>query len=105
MPGSGAAGKETRMIRSRKYWQAQMGVSLAGWIFIFAGFKLRFKSKGLKLAWLAVTALWSLHPLEIVLFSYKIGREKGLGPIEIIVKTMAFGITWWKPLKAGIIER
>ena len=93
------------MIRSKKYWQAQMGVSLAGWVFIFAGFKLHFKSKALKLAWLFVTALWSLHPLEIVLFSYKIGREKGLGLVEIIAKTMAFGVTWWKPLRAGIIGR
>ncbi|OPZ60968.1 MAG: hypothetical protein BWY87_00126 [Deltaproteobacteria bacterium ADurb.Bin510] len=93
------------MIRNKQYWQAQMAISLAGWVFIFAGFKFRFKAKALKRAWLLVTALWSLHPIEIVLFSYKIGREKGLGLFEIIVKTMAFGITWWKPLKAGIISR
>jgi hypothetical protein len=93
------------MIRNKLYWRVQMGVSLAGWVFICAGLLSPFKAGALRRLWFGVTALWSLHPLEIVLFSYKIGRAKGLGPVEIIVKTLAFGITWWKPLKAGIITR
>lgn len=93
------------MIMNRRYWQIQMAVALLGWAFIVRGFVRPYAGGFTRRAWLIVTALWSLHPLEILLFSYKIGRAKGLGPVEIVLKTLAFGITWWKPLKAGILAR
>ncbi len=45
-----------------------------------------------------------LHEAELPA-ALKIGSEKGLGAGDTAVKTLFFGITWWVPVKKGIIGK
>ncbi len=78
--------------------------SIAGWMFAASGVWLQFDGP-LRVAWITVVLIWTiLHPLEIAV-SYRIGKEKGLSALRVVVMTILFGFTWWLPLKLGIIER
>jgi len=35
----------------------------------------------------------------------KIGKEKGLSPTRIVIKTILFGAAWWKFVKNGTLEK
>ena len=78
--------------------------SILGWLFALAGIVIPF-GEPLRYAWLAVLLIWTIiHPLEIAV-SYRIGKEKNLSTMRIVVMTILFGFTWWLPLKLGVIER
>jgi hypothetical protein len=34
-----------------------------------------------------------------------VGKKAGLTAMRSIIKTLAFGFTWWVPLKLGIIKK
>jgi hypothetical protein len=44
------------------------------------------------------------HPLELAL-SLRIGKRAGLSVFRTVLKTLAFGFTWWVPLKLGVIKK
>lgn len=37
--------------------------------------------------------------------SLKVARPKNLLLFRIVIKTILFGATWWKPLEKGVIDR
>ena len=92
------------MIKSKSFWYAQMLGSLIGWAIVIAGF-VRPYGKGFRKIWLVMSAIWLAHPLEVPAAALKIGRDKGLSLPEILLKTTAFGFTWWLPLKKGVFNR
>ncbi len=89
----------------RTYWRLQMGGSLVGWAFVLGGFFRPYPQATLRKIWKGACVIWFCHPLEVPLFSLKIGRAKGLSLVSIIVKTTLYGFTWWLPLKRGILSR
>jgi uncharacterized protein YhhL (DUF1145 family) len=87
---------------SKLSWQVQMGLSVAIWVFIIYGFFVPF-SGTVRTVWMVCTVLWTVfHPLELFI-SIPIGRKAGVSLPVIVIKTLLFGLTWWKPLKKGII--
>ena len=54
-------------------------------------------------AWSIFLGLVLLHTSEIAIVR-KIGREKNVSLLRVVVKTILFGFTWWLPLKKGIIK-
>jgi len=86
------------------FWYLLMVGSLGGWIFVIKGLVTPFQNKDLKRIWLVAFCTWVLgHPLELIL-SIGIGRAAGLSALRTIVKTLAFGFTWWLPLKMGVMK-
>jgi len=53
-------------------------------------------------AWSIFAGLALLHTAEITI-ARKIGSKKNISLLRIVVKTLLFGFTWWRPLKKGII--
>ena len=92
------------MTDNKNFWYTLMLGSLIGWAIVGAGF-LRPYGKGFRKIWLIMAAIWLSHPLEVPVAALKIGRGKGLSLPEIILKTTAFGFTWWLPLKKGVLNR
>ena len=91
-------------MKSQALWKGLMTGSVMGWVFIFWGVFFPFQG-GLKILWLIVLLGWAiLHPLELAT-SLPIGKERGLTPEQIFIKTMLFGFTWWLPLKLGVFEK
>ena len=56
-------------------------------------------------AWIFFILLVILHIAEYPLVTAKLGKDRGLTPGSIFIKTFLFGFTWWLPLKKGIIEK
>ena len=56
------------------------------------------------LGWGLYAALFVLHVFELKT-ALKIGREKGLSTLRVVVMNLLFGFTWWVPLKQGIIKK
>ena len=54
-------------------------------------------------AWSLFSGLVLLHTSEIAIVR-KIGSEKNISLLRVVVKTILFGFTWWLPLKKGIIK-
>lgn len=57
-------------------------------------------------AWLAakkkplpLLILFGLHTMEFFTEGRKVGKEHGLGLAESLAQCLAFGFTWWLPLK------
>lgn len=91
-------------MNKQSFWQAMMAGSIFGWVFIFWGVFFPFDSGVIKFLWICVLLGWTiLHPLELAI-SLPLGKEKGLTPERIFVKTMAFGFTWWLPLKLDVFD-
>lgn len=91
-------------MNKQNFWKLMMAGSVAGWLFVFYGVFFPIESGSLKILWWCVTLGWGiLHPLELNM-SLPIGKEKGLTPEQIFVKTMVFGFTWWLPLKLGVFD-
>ena len=91
-------------MKSQIFWKAMMAGSIMGWVFIFWGVFFPFEAGSIKILWIIVLLSWAvLHPLELTL-SFPVGKEKGLTPEQVFMKTMLFGFTWWLPLKMGVFE-
>lgn len=48
---------------------------------------------------LPLLILFALHLAETLTVGRKVAREKGVGAAEWIVNCLAFGFTWWLPLR------
>ena len=91
-------------MNQQSFWKAMMAGSVSGWVFIFFGVFFPFDGSFIKILWIFVLLGWTiLHPLELAM-SLPIGKEKGLTPERIFIKTMVFGFTWWLPLKLGVFD-
>lgn len=53
-----------------------------------------FKKKPLPLI-----ILFAMHLSEYFIIGRKTGKEKGLSPVNALVKCLSFGFTWWLPLR------
>ena len=97
------------MRRSAAFWRVLMAGSIAGWLFVLAGLAAAAAGSpltavpGLGTAWLACCIIWATHPLELPI-ALRIGAERGLKPPTVVLKTLAFGFTWWLGLKRGELE-
>lgn len=90
------------MFNKKPFWYGTMTVAVAAWPFIFAGAICPFGG-GLRTFWLTITLVWGIsHPLELVL-SVPIARKAGFSMPKTIVFTLIFGITWWLPVKLGVL--
>jgi len=56
------------------------------------------------LGWGLYAALFVLHLFELKT-ALRVGREKGLSDLRIVLLNLIFGFTWWVPVKRGIIKR
>lgn len=45
--------------------------------------------------------LAAMHLTEYVTVARKVGRDFGKGALETFVNCLAFGFTWWLPIKNG----
>ena len=64
---------------------------------LYAGFAaLAAKKKPIPLA-----VLFAMHLTEYFAVGRKVAAEKGLAAPEGIAQCLAFGFTWWLPLKKG----
>ncbi len=91
-------------MNKQTFWKGLMAGSIFGWLFIFWGVFCPFDGGFLKILWICILLGWAiLHPLELAM-SLPIGKEKGLTPEQIFIKTMLFGFTWWLPLKLGVFD-
>jgi len=48
-----------------------------------------------------LAALMGSHLSEYFIVARKLGAEKGICPVETLVNCLAFGFTWWLPIKKG----
>ncbi len=91
-------------MKRQTFWKGLMAGSILGWLFIFWGVFFPLEDGAFKILWFCVLLGWTiLHPLELAI-SLPIGKEKGLAPEQIFMKTMLFGFTWWLPLKLGVFD-
>jgi Na+/H+ antiporter NhaA len=89
---------------SKLSWQIQMGISAAVWIFIIYGFIARL-SGGTYMFWVVLAILWGIGHTAELFKSIPIGKKAGVPLPVIIIKTVLFGMTWWKPLDRGIFDK
>ncbi len=81
-----------------------MGFNLVVWMFIIYGFIVHL-SGTLYAVWAVFALLWCVgHPIELSK-SIPIGKKAGVPLPIIIIKTILFGMTWWKPLSLGILNK
>jgi len=89
----------------KTFWILMMAGSIAGWAFTVSGLIKPYQNEKLRKIWKAIFCLWVFgHPLELAV-STGIGRKAGLTVMHSIIKTLAFGFTWWVPLKLGVIKK
>ena len=50
---------------------------------------------------LPLLILAGMHACEYVLIGRKTAQEQGLGKAEGLAQCLAFGFTWWLPLRQG----
>ncbi len=103
---------ETETEKKGKYTKKQVHMSMiipiVGWFIIFIG--LIFPAI-LQIHWFFLV-FWIIDIfLSVVVHGAQLyiaipeGKKKQLPMWRIIVKTMIFGATWWKPLRDGIIDK
>ena len=44
--------------------------------------------------------LFAMHLAETLTIGRKVAKEKGVGAVEWIANCLAFGFTWWLPLRS-----
>jgi uncharacterized protein YhhL (DUF1145 family) len=93
------------MLKNKGFWYILMSGALAGWAFSIVGLVKPMKNETLKKIWKMIFCSWVFgHPLELAL-ALGIGKAQGLSRTRTILKTLAFGFTWWLPLKLGVIKK
>ncbi len=91
------------MIKNSLFWQMNMAGALAGWLFIIAGLFMDLNGT-LRMAWWIIALLWVIcHPLELVI-GLPIAQKAGFSNLKAYLNIMVFGITWWIPVKLGVIK-
>ena len=92
------------MMDNKLFWYGNMAGALFGWVFIFYGAVSPIDSPFLYYTWIAITLGWVIgHPLELTQ-SLPIAQKANVPLKTAIIKTLIFGLTWWIPLKRGIIK-
>lgn len=86
------------MTRSKFFWRGMMCGAIGLYLLGF-GIMLLSQAPGLGAALLACLLLLHIAEMKTAL---RIGRERGLGDARITWMNLAFGFTWWLPLKLGI---
>lgn len=75
---------------------AAIGLYLMGlWLWIFTS--IRWVGAGI------VIGILLLHLGEMKT-AFSIGRKKGLSDMRTFLMNLAFGFTWWLPLKKGVFD-
>ncbi len=88
---------------SKKFWDFLMLNCIVLWfVLLLLGFYRYPEDTVMSISY--VTILLVVHIFEISI-SYKIGVNRNLSPLRVIVKTVIFGFTWWVPLKKEVIDK
>ena len=95
--------EEQGMTSNKTFWMMLMTGSIGLWALSVVGGQLLFPENPLK-AWGLFLILIVIHVSELPA-TFKLGRERGLSPHSVLIKTMLYGFTWWVPLKKGIFDR
>jgi hypothetical protein len=82
------------------WWLVQVSTILLYILLIGGGYAFNQPALG----WGLYGALFVLHLFELKT-ALKVGRDKGLSTLRIVVKNLIFGFTWWVPLKQGIVSK
>lgn len=95
--------EEQGMTSNKTFWIMLMTGSIGLWALSVVGGQLLFPENPLK-AWGLFLVLIVIHASELP-GTFRLGRELGLSPQRMLIKTMLYGFTWWVPLKKGIFDR
>lgn len=80
-----------------------MAGAVVGWLFIFIGAGMTLHGN-IHTFWLIITLVWGIcHPLELAI-SIPIAKKAGFTLEKTIINTLIFGLTWWIPVKLGVLE-
>ena len=94
------------MFKNEKFWYlCAMPGAVVGWVFILYGLLFPIQNETVRMVWLAVALIWGIGHLLELAASIPIGKSKGIPIGTVVVKTIIFGITWWLPLKFGVIKK
>ncbi len=92
------------MLKNPLFWYGNMAVAVFGWVFFFFGLIVGVGAGFPKTLWMIVAVCWVIgHPLELLL-AVPIGDKAGVPKSKSVMKTLAFGFTWWLPLKMGVFN-
>lgn len=92
------------MTISRKTVKGIMALPLMGWGLFLYGLLRPLKNRHLKaLWWIDLGLVGVLHVLQIP-FALPVGKKAGVPLPRIILKTMLYGSSWWKPLQMDILR-
>ena len=94
------------MFKNKLFWYfCMMPGALAGWLFVLFGLLFPIQNETIKILWIIITCTWGIgHPVELIA-SIPIGKSKGIPVRTTVLKTIAFGFTWWLPLKMGVTDK
>jgi len=92
------------MLKSKGFWYLMMGGAVMGWIFAIFGLIKPIRNETIRKLWKSVAFTWLLgHPLEF-LVSRDVCAAAGIAPKKALIKTLVYGITWWIPVKLGVLK-
>ncbi len=92
------------MLDNKLFWYGNMVGAVLGWVFIIYGLMNPLPSPMTRIVWVIVLCGWGIgHPLELTK-SLPIAKEANVSLGSAVVKTLIFGLTWWVPLKRGVID-
>ncbi len=92
------------MLHKKPFWYCCWIFCIAYYIYIIYGIINPLQDNILKILWLMFIILGPLtHILEFPK-AIPIGKNAGSSLGKTIIMTFLFGITWWLPVKRGIIE-
>lgn len=92
------------MIQSRYFWYFLMFGAIV--LYVLSILLGRYLFPGnLLLSHIFFIGLVVFHCAEIPAVSLKIGRDRGIPELNIVINTILYGFTWWLPLKKGIIDK
>jgi hypothetical protein len=81
-----------------------MAIPLAGWGLFLYGLLVPLNNRYVKAFWwINLGLVGVLHALQLPL-AFQAGRKAGVPTSRIVLKTMLYGASWWKPLKMGILR-
>ncbi len=74
-------------------------IPLAGWVFLLSGLVRPYRSRLLRLIfWVDVVLSVGAHAAQIPA-ALRVAQPLGHSRRHVIVSTMIYGATWWRPLR------
>ena len=58
-----------------------------------------FAALAVKITWIPLAALALMHFCEYIIIGYKTAKRNNIGFLTGIINCLAFGFTWWLPIK------